>query len=234
MRLRSFANGRARRARRVADEAVGIDRFLADAGFDTPDAARRARTALEDAGVTRPGKQGISSLKLERAREVLDAAIARVCGRPQCVELLETDGRAVVEVARHACEICGGSNNQGAIRDMVGACRDAGIGRVLVVGGTPRLHGSLAELVGRGGPELRFVSGLEKEPNQRDALMDCAWAHLVVIWAPTPLPHKVSTLYAADVCVADHVEVHRRGIEALAHTVADHLRRRPGHRVARR
>jgi hypothetical protein len=217
-----------------SDQAVGIDGFLAAEGFVSAESAATARAALEVAGITRPGKVGFSSLKLERARGTIDARIARVCTRSQCRELLEVDGRQIVEVARFACEVCGGSNNQGAMRDMAGACRAAGVRRVLVVGGTPRLHGALSALTDGDGPDFRFVSGTEKEPNQRDALIDCAWADLVVVWAPTPLPHRVSDLYAADVCAADHVEVHRRGIEALATTVADHLRRLPGRRVGRR
>jgi hypothetical protein len=223
-----------RPTRDSADQAVGIDGFLAAEGFVTAESAASARAALEGAGITRPGKIGFSSLKLERARGTIEARIARVCTRSQCREQLEADGRQVVEVARSACEVCGGSNNQGAMRDMAAACRTADVRRVLVIGGTPRLHGALSALTDADGPDLRFVSGTEKEPNQRDALIDCAWADLVVVWAPTPLPHKVSGLYAADVCAADHVEVHRRGIEALAHTVADHLRRLPGRRVARR
>jgi hypothetical protein len=47
-----------------------------------------------------------------------------------------------------------------------------------------------------------------------------------VIWAPTPLPHKVSDLYRPETCdVRRRVTVHRRGIEALATEVIDHLSR---------
>ena len=218
----------------MAGETVSIDRLLIDEGFVSPSATATARAALEAAGITRPGKTGLSSLKLQRARASIEARLARVCTRSECRAQLEVGGREVVEVVRFACEVCGGSNNQGAVRDMAAACRAAGVNRVLVVGGTPRLHGALSAFSSVDGPEFRFVSGTEKEPNQRDALIDCGWADLVVVWAPTPLPHKVSRLYAADVCPADHVEVHRRGIEALALTVADHLCRFPGRRVLRR
>jgi hypothetical protein len=68
------------------------------------------------------------------------------------------------------------------------------------------------------------VDGTSNLPNGTDALRDCAWADLLVIWAPTPLPHKVSTLYRAEVCGVGHrVTVHRRGIEALAAEVVEHL-----------
>jgi hypothetical protein len=70
------------------------------------------------------------------------------------------------------------------------------------------------------------VDGTSKLPNGSDALRDCAWADLLVVWAPTPLPHKVSGLYRPEVCgVARRVTVHRRGIEALATEVCDHLSR---------
>lgn len=216
------------------DQSISIEGFLAAEGFVTVDSAATARAALEAERITRPGKVGFSSLKLDRAREVIEARIARVCNRAECHAVLEVDGRETVEVARHACEVCGGSNNQASMREMIVACRAAEVSRVLVVGGTPRQHDALSGLATGEGLEIRFVSGTDKEPNQRDALSDCAWADLVVVWAPTPLSHKVSNLYAADVCDADHVEVHRRGIEALAHAVADHLRRLPGRRVARR
>lgn len=80
-----------------------------------------------------------------------------------------------------------------------------------------------------GGPlELRFVDGTSNLPNGADALRDCAWADLLVIWAPTPLPHKVSGLYRPEVCVTSRrVTVHRRGIEALAMEVVERLSR-PG------
>ena len=221
----------ARRARN-SDEAIPIDRFLRDEGY-IGRAGGVARLVLEKAGLTRPGKTGMSSLKLPRAREVLGTELLRVCDRSSCREAVGDDLRQVVEVARAACDICGGSNNQGAVRGMVRGCADAGVRRIVVVGGTPRLDETLGRLV-NGALEVRFVSGVEKEPNQREALMDCAWADLVVIWAPTPLPHKVSTLYGPDVCDADQVTVHRRGIEALALAVTAHLTRTPGRRTLHR
>ncbi len=221
-----------RAARGPKDETIAIDRFLQDEGFTGLNAVV-ARRALEGAGLTRPGKIGMSSQKLERARLVLRTELLRICDRPECSSAMPGDARRVVEVSRPACDICGGSNNQGAVRRMVRACHAAGVDRVLIVGGTPRLHEALRGLL-RDAVAVRFVSGLEKLPSLRDALMDCAWASLVVIWAPTPLPHKVSALYGPDVCDTDRVTVHRRGVEALAQAVADHLERTPGNRVTSR
>ena len=137
----------------------------------------------------------------------------------------------LVEVPRANCEVCGGSNNQAATRTMLAACADAGVSRILVVGGTPNQWEALEELLDR--VELRFVDGT-RGTNQRVALQNCAWTDLVIVWAPTPLAHRVSNLYGADVCVADHVQVNRRGIEALADAVTAHLQREPGRRVSHR
>ena len=52
-------------------EALDIARLLAELGFDAPDTRSRARTALEVAGLTRPGKTGISVEKRPRLEEVL-------------------------------------------------------------------------------------------------------------------------------------------------------------------
>lgn len=85
------------------------------------------------------------------------------------------------------------------------------------------MYAEIEAIVGRAF-ELRFVDGTSNLPNGAGALRDCAWADLLIIWAPTPLPHKVSDLYRAEVCgVAHRVTVHRRGIEALAATVVEHF-----------
>ncbi len=213
-----------------AEYTVSIAAYLADAGYAGP-AAVTARSVLEDAGITRPGKTGFSSTKLERASAALEAALAGVCERAECRALLEVDGREVIVVeSRAQCEICGGSNNHGAFRAMAVACADAGVERMLIVGGSPRQWDALRALVPAGAIDVRFVDGT-RGSNEREALQNCSWAHLVVVWAPTPLGHRVSDLYRADVCVADRVEVHRRGIEALASAVDRHLRAAPGERV---
>jgi hypothetical protein len=215
------------------DTTVGIAAFLAADGFLTPEAQLEARGALEAAGLTRPGKSGMASDKLGRARMALEARLACHCQKTTCQAALAGDARRLVLVAAARCEICGGSNNQAAVREMVRSCIEHGVSHLLVVGGRPPLYSEILEHVAGSALEIRFVDGTQPAPNQRQALMDCAWAEIVVIWAPSPLPHKVSARYGRRLCVADRVEVHRRGAEALALAIARHLRRRPGERVAR-
>lgn len=201
---------------------IAIADFLRDEGFRADESVAAARAVLEGAGLTRPGKRRISVDKLDRARDAISLAIARWCGSPECEVALADDERSVVRAEKPACVVCSGSNNRRGVRRMIEACRAAGVHRVLVVGGRPPLWTELE----REAPTLafKFVDGTSNLPNQTDALRHCAWADLLVIWAPSPLPHKVSGLYRPEVCGVSHrVTAHRRGIEALALEVVRHL-----------
>jgi hypothetical protein len=205
----------------MADTAIAD--LLGSEGFRSPAAVATARAALEAAGLTRPGKTRIADEKLDRARDAIGLALVRHCSSAECIAAVADDGRQAVEVERAHCSVCSGSNNVRAMRRMASACKRAGLRRVLVVGGRPPVYAEMERTLGRD-LQLRFVDGTSNLPNGTDALRDCAWADLLVIWAPTPLPHKVSTLYRAEVCgVAHRVTVHRRGIEALAAEVVEHL-----------
>jgi len=203
-----------------------ITDLLRDEGFRRPDAQSVARSALEAAGLTRAGKQGMAGEKLERARDALGLRLVRHCSDPACAAAVADDGRQPVEVERAHCSVCSGSNNTRALRRMAVACQAAHVRRVLVVGGRRPMYVEMERTLASAPLDLRFVDGTSNLPNGTDALRDCAWADLLVIWAPTPLPHKVSDLYRPEVCAARHrVTVHRRGIEALATEVVEHLSR---------
>ena len=205
----------------VADTAIAD--LLRSEGFRSTTAVATARGALESARLTRPGKTRIADEKLDRARDAISRLLVRHCSSPECLASVADDGRQPVEVERAHCSVCSGSNNLRALRRMGSACVKAGVHRVLVIGGRPPMYAEMERQLGRD-LQLRFVDGTNNLPNGTDALRDCAWADLLVIWAPTPLPHKVSTLYRTEVCgVAHRVTVHRRGIEALAADVVEHL-----------
>src|SRR5207302_6867366 len=87
---------------------VDIQRFLERVG----DALQRARTILEAAGLTRPGKRRIAEIKLDRARDVLRTQLIRVCHRKACRDV--DDPRPRVFVPAPSCELCGGSPNRRA------------------------------------------------------------------------------------------------------------------------
>ncbi|MGH2457102.1 MAG: hypothetical protein ACRDHD_12700 [Candidatus Limnocylindria bacterium] len=203
-----------------------IDGFLRSEGFVATPSLHAARATLEGAGLTRPGKERMSTEKLARARAALAAALVLHCGDPTCAAAVAGDRRRAVEVERARCSVCAGSNNTRALRAMAAACAVAGVRRLLVVGGRRPMYVEMEATLAGSGLELRFVDGTGNLPNGADALRDCAWADLLIIWAPTPLPHKVSGLYRPETCVTPRrVTVHRRGIEALATEVVGHLAR---------
>lgn len=205
---------------------TAISELLRGEGFVKPGPMAVARDTLEAAGLTRPGKERMADEKLDRARAALTLNLVRHCSDPACMAAVAGDERRPVETDRAHCSICSGSNNTRALRRMAASCATADVRRVLIVGGRPPMWTEMERTLAPSAIELRFVDGTSNLPTGTDALRDCAWADLLVIWAPTPLPHKVSDLYRQEVCgVARRVVVHRRGIEALAMEVVEHLSR---------
>ncbi|MFN7133660.1 MAG: hypothetical protein ACK4N5_16405, partial [Myxococcales bacterium] len=67
-----------------------IPELLASLGFHGPAAQQRAREALEQAGLTHPGKKRISADKLTRVREELASTLVRTCSAPGCQAALRS------------------------------------------------------------------------------------------------------------------------------------------------
>ena len=203
---------------------VPITEFLRSEGFADAASQRRAREILEAAGLTNPRKSAMDAAKLPRARALLEARVIRVCSK-DC-RSLATPGREplLVESATR-CQVCLGSNNRRAALLLAADLRRAGGSKLLVVGGTPVNHHDLQQLLALGGVEARCIDGASSTPAQKEAWADSRWADLTVIWATTPLPHKVSLLYTNDPQGRTPVTVARRGIEALCSELRTSLRR---------
>ncbi|MBA2384257.1 MAG: hypothetical protein H0V68_06290 [Actinobacteria bacterium] len=199
---------------------VSISDFLASLGLTGAD-AERARAVLEAAAITNPRKQRLAERKLEGARAAIDARFARFCA--SCASRTDAGGRQVVIVAPADCARCGGSRMDRALTEMVEACDAAGLRRIVVVGGSPDVRRELGSV--EGGPELRLVDGTRRRTGA-EAQRDCAWADLVVIAGASELGHKVSNLYKSDTCAAPVITAGRRGVEAIAGAVVEHVRRR--------
>lgn len=199
-------------------DAVNIEQFLRERGFDTPAALVRARALLEGHGLTRAGKQAFVRTKVATAEALLLSELVRVCS-DGCLHIDRAGaGRAreAVIVSPQSCEICGGSNNRRALIECVRLLHRRGVSRVVIVGGTETQQHDLQQLLSSADLEIRYVDGTKTSHTQKDAIANASWAQLVVIWAPTPLKHAVSNLYTRD--PQPHVRivtVSRRGIEAL-------------------
>jgi phosphohistidine phosphatase SixA len=181
------------------------------------DPARYDR-ALEEAGLSRAGKQRISTEKVGQVEEVLASRFVRACQRAECQNHLRprAAGRILVPAARQAdCEACGGSVNAFAVEEMVKACGRVGWTRLCIVGGSPNTAAQLRELTA-GQLEVRIIDGTLSRA-RRDAEADLDWAHRVVIWGSTELAHKVSALYKGP----NVITVARRGVAELARGVTE-------------
>ncbi len=203
-----------------------IDGWLGERGITPVDSRARARAALEEVGLTRPGKVRISEPKLPQAEQVLAERFFRVCGAPACQQVAQGSGRALLLVEpRSHCERCGGSNNRRAEVGFLEVCRKRGVRKVVVVGGSPSVREELeAHLAGA--IELRMVDGTERRTASK-ARGDLEWADLVLVWGATELHHKVSTHYTQPGTTYHHKVVHvvRRGVSSLLEAAITHLER---------
>lgn len=201
---------------------VVLDRaaLLTELGFSHPEAQRVAVDVLVAAGLTTPRKTGIVASKRERCREVLTRSLVRRCTR--CLEI-DHGPRIVVPVGHKLeCDQCHGSPNARAIMDAAHACRGAGIARVVIVGGAPRLHQELRRLW-PADIELRIVPGDDKH-RKADATGNLRWADVVLVLGGTILAHRVSALYtsATGPGVARVIQAYRTGIEAIGEALLVH------------
>ncbi|MBX5482156.1 MAG: hypothetical protein IRZ16_10020 [Myxococcaceae bacterium] len=208
---------------------VGIDQWLRERGYGLAEVKPRARAALEEAGLTRPGKQRMSLEKLPRAEEVLRARFALHCESPECQQYAEHSGRIPLRCdPRSTCERCGGSANQAAENALLEACRKHGVKKICIVGGSPAVREELEATLGRV-LELRLVDGTERRTSER-ANRDLEWADLVLVWGASELHHKVSWLYTQG--PPQHrrkvVLVAKRGIAALLSEAIAHIDRVSG------
>ena len=204
-------------------EAVPIDEFLTGEGFITEWARYQGRAILEQAGLTRAGKTGMAPGKLAQARAALARGALRTCGDPDCARLgsPQQDGRLLVEGPPESCEVCHGSNNRRAALVLAEACRANGVRRLLILGGTGANHAELRDLLTGKGVSLRCIDGSAQTVTKRDALRDLDWAELMVVWASTPLPHKVSVSFTDErPTTLPMITVARRGIAALCREAA--------------
>ena len=199
---------------------VALAEFFSSLGLSGGSAAR-ARAVLEQDGITNPRKTRISAAKLELARAAVERRFARFCD--SCAARTDPQRREVVRVPSTACARCGGSRNNRALVELEEACAAAGLRRVVVVGGSPDVRRELAAV---GGPvELRLVDGTERR-TKGEALRDLDWADLVIVAGSSELAHKVSTLYTKERGGTPVVTAARRGVEAIAGAVVEHVRKR--------
>ncbi|GMU41913.1 MAG: hypothetical protein AMXMBFR23_27790 [Chloroflexota bacterium] len=205
----------------MPDPVLHIDTLLKELGFERVASLQAARAVLIEAGLTNARKQNIAADKRARVVEAVEAGIARYCGQPTCLALLEADGRRPVEVAPRFCEVCGGSDITRAVNRMAQDLVATGRRRLLVVGGSPNAHTQLRTSLAGSGVELDTVAG-DRPTGAKRAREMVERADVVVIWANTILDHKVSSVFTG-VAPARTFTCARRSVSALAQEVSRHV-----------
>jgi len=201
-----------------------IHEFLIQEGFGHPVSLSAATTALQEAGLSHPGRQRIAGGKLEKARLELRARLIVTCASRSCVEAAGAfEGRRLVPAQPgSACHVCGGSSNAYAVERMLRAAMGAGLRRLVVVGGSPSTRRELQSLVS-GRLSLRLIDGTARR-SAGQARDDLAWGDLVIVWGNTQLAHRVSLLYTRRSGVHTPViTVARRGVAGLAEGLIRHV-----------
>lgn len=203
---------------------VGIDAWLAENGYGLSQVLPQARAALEEGGITRPGKQRMSVDKAPRALALLRERFVLHCELPECVRFASRSGRTPLPCnPKSTCERCGGSANQAAERALLEACRRHGIRKLVIVGGSPAVREELDKKLGTE-LELRMIDGTERRTADR-ARSDLEWADVVLVWGASELHHKVSWHYTQAPLPQRHKVIHvaRRGVAALLAEAVAHL-----------
>ncbi len=194
--------------------------FLQSMGISGTDEQAIARGILEKNGFTRPGRVNMATAKEDAARDSLESQLAFHCSSNSCFATLNDlvageGGRRMLLVERDACEVCQGSADRKALSELAQAMGKRGLSRVVVLGGTNRKASRIRELT-PAAIEWRFVDGL-KRISSKEAASDLDWGDVVVIWATTPLLHRVSNLFARG---PRTITAPTTGIAALAKEVA--------------
>ena len=197
--------------------------LLDSAGFPAGEPASRARLLLEEAGLTNARKKRIALDKEPRARQLLAERLAPLCSHPICAQ--QTNGREIVLVHKTSCEACGGSSQRRMAREAGLALRAAGLRHILILGGTKQTYQPLQAWLEPEGLALRWVDGTAGSRRPPTVAADLEWADIMVVWATTPLPHRVSTPYTDRAPARLRViTVARRGVESVCQELVRSVR----------
>lgn len=204
--------------------SLTVDAALEALGIGDVPGRARARAVLDGAGLTNPRRDRVSREKLPRMRETLASAFHLCCTHPPC--MAQTGGLPVLHVRKDQCPVCSGSNTALAAQELITACRQAGIHKVCVVGGSPAVREELRSRVG-GQLRLTLVDGTQS-PDQTVARAHVRNHDVVLLCGASELDHRLSNTYAAWKAEGNVIAVARRGAGAILEALVTHARNRFG------
>ncbi len=203
-------------------DATCIANLLAKAGFIGAEPQRKARATLEREGLTKPEKANIANYKLPRVEALLDKTFLRSC--EHCMEITKARNdlvRDVVVVPPEGCEICKNSSNRRSVLALCPVMKQHGIYSIIIVGGYQSSIDEFKNLMREECSQVLVtcIEGNKQVSEQR--INSISESHqLIIIWARTPLPHKLSNQFSAP---QKTITVPTTGIEAVAKKIKEHL-----------
>jgi hypothetical protein len=135
-----------------------------------------------------------------------------------CPHCPDGGSRAVLQVPRARCEVCGGSNIQRTGRQFIDHFLSCGFTRMTVVGGSPKYHRQLRGLVDHHRIKLRTVPGHSRR-SRRQARDDIRGSDLVVVWGASQIAHSTSEHYTGQASEGRVLVVQHRGIAGMLEAV---------------
>jgi hypothetical protein len=212
--------------RSAMSSPLDIQELLGSLGFHHPEAQAAARQAMEEAGLTRPGKANIAPEKQPAVVELLGVFFLVACQDPRCqaIASAEAEERRLLPIGEPGdCFVCRGSPNRRAATMLRRLLAKKGLRRLVVVGGSPGTREDLLGLLGDH-LEIRLIDGTTRR-SAAQARQDVQWADLVLIWGSTELDHSVSSLYSQGRQERKVVTATRRGVAALLEEALSHVSR---------
>ena len=190
--------------RRVEEQQLSLDRLRRRlSGEETP-ASPRLLDVLEKRGVegideasflirgllaSRQLDGLISVLQAEDPESLLSWLDDRVALLCEAHSDMLPSGRAGLTVPARRCEVCGGSELKRSIRDFVDGLLVNGMTRVSIIGGSPRGHRLLRQLVHHRGLKLQLQPYLaRRSPGQ--IRNDLDHSDVVLIWMGEGIPQS--------------------------------------------
>jgi len=212
------------KARKPSSERLSTKRFLENFGLRGKSTLKRLRKLLPGDAARLVNQPDLSEAQQAKLQTEIETRAVFVCDHPFCrktsskrhsPELLFLVNQASL------CHLCRGSATRRSLEEAAEACREAGMRRILVVGGMPASHTEIDQNAPPG-LEFRLVAGdLERQRQRVQA--DLRWCDLAIIWGSTILGHSLSSGYLSRKGDRFIIRVQRRSIEALCAEVVRHL-----------
>jgi len=220
--------------RRVEEQQLNLDRLRRRLSGSAEPTSPRLLDVLEKRGVEGIDEAGflirgllasrqldglINMLQAEDAEALLSWLDDRVALLCESHSDMLPSGRAGLTVPARRCEVCGGSELKRSIRDFVDGLLVNGMTRVSIIGGSPRGHRLLRQLVQHRGLKLQLQPYLARR-SAGQIRSDMEHSDVVVLWRGGGIPQ--SEQYVGGPAQVIHVE--ERSIARLLGEVAQRLR----------